>query len=151
MTGRARELSGCGPDAMVRFLRDRLTDESAAARAALRGPWVAVSTSRSVVSTNSSTNEGMPTPVVQTSVRGGTYRDLVHIALHDPYKVLRRVSAAREVLEQFDDQARRRQEDLEAGRRDEAQQWQYARLLIVVGTLASGYDWHPDFEEAWRP
>ncbi|MFF5259485.1 DUF6221 family protein [Actinomadura viridis] len=73
-----------------------------------------------------------------------------HIARHDPARVLREVQAKRRVLARHCLSPAEGDPERPWDDRDDCQydgdEWPCPDLL----TLAMAYDWHPDYDEAWR-
>ncbi len=125
-------------DALVAFLTARLAEDEAAALAAGSGEWVALD--GGVMSVSDET-----WPVASTEVeRDREVR--VHIARHDPSRVLREIEAKRKILAEH-------QTDPDVGcittcKTCDAEFAFYPcrtlRLLAVV------YRDHPDYDGAWR-
>lgn len=122
---------------LAQFLRARLNDDEQAARAATPGPWAvdsesfaeAISAGDGSVSVVAGGRWGGEASVFETTA------DAVHIARHDPARVLAEVDAKRALLD-----------DLDYGGSEMADaRWHVARRL------ASVYADHPDYLEEWRP
>lgn len=119
---------------IVKFVRARLDDDEAAARAAARpggGAWARTSSGVYVADSNS--------PVAVGPWDGELVDEGPHIARHDPARVLREVEAKREILEM----AWHRLGDDDHGA-DPAS-------LALPEFLALAYSDHPDYREQWRP
>jgi hypothetical protein len=135
---------------LVEFLRARLDEDEAAAKAAHPGPWTY------------ETEVGGFGPVgwvrVPLPMHKGAYTGLTrftplgtqdaetcaHIARHDPARVLREVDAKRALLAGHEgvhrcDWGEHRGPDMLGG-------W-----CKTVCTLAAVYSDHPDYQESWKP
>lgn len=71
----------------------------------------------------------------------------VHIARHDPARVLREVEAKRAILAEYEKEAR----VIEQGHRTGWTEGGQAVRETVLRLHASVYADHPDYDESWRP
>lgn len=141
---------------LVAFFSARLDEDEAIAQAATPGPWEvdnenyaeAIRTLDEGDSVVSGGRWGGEAPVFGTD-------DALHIARHDPARVLADVTAKRAIIESFN------RADVEAQRRGVLRaskaEGDDLAVLIVAGTLqsillalAQQYTDHPDFDPAWR-
>lgn len=141
---------------LVEFLRARLDEDEAAAKAATPGPWRVVN----VTDYRSATVDGpdalqdggydetikarkqvmRPQTVIPQDADYGPTVELVdaeHIARHDSARVLAEVESKRKLIEQH--------VGYYGGGDDEFWPVQTLRLLALP------YADHPDYDEAWRP
>jgi hypothetical protein len=146
---------------IVAFLTARLDEDQAVAEAATPGPW---RVDRPPYWTNvvvpekgfewvGVAGQRMDTRVFtgQTSNRGRAEweADALHIARHDPARVLRDVAAARAIVAQY--QAAAANADAET---DTEEGWVadgvVDALAGVIRILAAAHADHPDYDPAWR-
>lgn len=144
-------------DDLVQFLRDRYDEETTEARAATPGPWTVDSKvhAEAIRAANG-------TDVVAGGRWGGeasvfeSTEDAVHIARHDPARVLRDVEARRALMKQaFIYEAKidgewgccHDAEQIEAGECEETSPNEITALRL----LALPYSDHPDYRTEWRP
>ena len=101
-------LTWAGMDDLVAFVRARLDENEAAAKAATPGPWHALTTAE--VRRVGAKGEDQPEETWAAAVGGRPVMsadesrhdaDCVHIALHDPARALREVEAGRRRLERY--------------------------------------------------
>lgn len=74
--------------------------------------------------------------------------DGVHIARHDPARVLAEVAAKRAIVAEYE--ARDKDADLMLGP-DVLRQREWSGLRLAVHLLATAYASHPDYDQSWRP
>jgi hypothetical protein len=128
---------------LVAFLRARLDEDEAAARAVEdnSAPWDgqweadgnhALRTYNGWVLATAGTPGGEFPPGV-----------LAHIARHDPARVLREVEAKRAIVDAYAGTDGGSPRDRDRGRWD--------ALNAAVSALATVYRDHPDYDEAWKP
>ncbi len=134
---------------LAEFYAARLDEDEAAARAATPGEWAALD--GGVMSVE---NESWP---VSSTESARNREDRVHIARHDPARVLREVEAKRKILAAYEEAAEH-PFDLPEGVHDGRDQWErerdaavLAELDGVVRYLAEVDSDHPDYQQAWRP
>lgn len=143
---------------LTEFLLARYAEDEAVARAATPGPWTWEEPStekwpsgdQSLV-TAWSESDGSPKPVLygwgyDASGIDAEDADRVHIARHDPARVLAECEAKRRIVSLF---APTLADDKRAalGEWDETA-WRGEQALRA---LAQPYADHPDFQEEWRP
>lgn len=123
-------------DELVRWLGKQLDDDERAARAATPGPWHAQD--GGVVS-----DDDEQWPVAETQ-SARDREDRVHIARHDPARVLREIDAKRRIIDQHKRYA--------AERRRMMGGWDpQSDDSPILAALASVYADRPGFREEWRP
>ncbi|MFC9247766.1 DUF6221 family protein [Streptomyces sp. NPDC057136] len=132
-------------DDLVQFLRDRLDEGEAVARAATQGDWV---WSREFV-----TPPGYHHRTIGPLEPG----DAAHIARHDPARVLREVEAKREIL-RWHSTPHTVVDGFCADEGGPCTHRGEAECTLCGGTgcptlrlLALPYADHPDYQETWRP
>jgi hypothetical protein len=113
-----------GMDELIAFLRARLDEDVKVARDATF--WTG----------------GVPEWTARAEPDG------VHIARHDPARVLADVAAKRRIIAEY--AGRDQDVDLMLGRYTE-RQGQWAGLHLAVRLLALPYAGHPDYREEWKP
>lgn len=152
---------------LVEFLRARLDDDAAKARAALAarteaeaGPvdlstgapshvqvatierWSAPSVDAVIGEREASVR--MPRGTIRVNAAGdgpSAAACAEHIARHDPGRVLREVEAKREIVDQHG-----------PTEEETCRLCLYLPLpCITLRLLAQAYDWHKDYDEEWRP
>ncbi len=140
--------------AMGRFLRDRIAEQHTAATAATRGPWYAASAPGhgcAIATSNSSAIDAGKVWVAAGCMVCGqpvTEQDARHAALHDPYKVLSRLRSDIIVLEDCLYWVSR----TVANDPNRATfRGRYDSAVKVLQAMAYGYDWHPGWQDRWRP
>lgn len=126
-------------DGIVEFLRARLDEDEAAAKAAGGDHWHYPS--------HESSREDMLSDSGEIVMYRDSLRDDMglHIARHDPARVLADVEAKRRIVEDFEhyhSEYRKAPSPFAEGRRLGA--------LLAVSRLAEAYDGHPDWREEWR-
>lgn len=121
---------------ITEFLRARLDDDEAKARAAHGATWVA-SRRGGVVDLDDA--EGHE---IAGRDGGLAWPDADFMAHHDPARVLREVAAKRRLVDQWAD----RYDDNPHATSPEA-----ADAADVLHTLASVYSDHPDYQRQWAP
>ncbi|MEU2788994.1 DUF6221 family protein [Streptomyces sp. NPDC007100] len=136
---------------LVQFLRDRLDEDEAVARAASPGPWtqVGIGDYGWAVSFNRPDYAG-----VETEDDDQGRADADHIARHDPARVLAEVEAKRRLLvvhaksSSYDGCATCDAGNDSCGCLGGAH-WEYP--CDTMKLLALPYADHPDYHEEWRP
>ncbi|WP_282698023.1 DUF6221 family protein [Streptomyces sp. CC208A] len=127
---------------LVQFLRARLDEDAAVARAAKPGPW-AVEEDRENL-TRWVVNEEHTLDVGLGYVGNRTQGDAAHIARHDPTRVLAEVEAKRQIIEQHERYA--------AERRRMMGGWDpQSDDSPILAALATVYADHPDYRPEWAP
>jgi hypothetical protein len=134
---------------LAEFLTARLDEDELAAKAATPGEWAALD--GGVMSVE----DGGQWPVSETeSTRDRGNR--VHIARHDPARVLREVEAGRKILAAWEDADRRRY-DLPEGvseGRDPAERLRDDAVAVVLDEIvairAAVYSDHEGYLDEWR-
>lgn len=126
---------------IVEFLKARYDEDEQVARAAASGSWWAVDAGEYGAEVYT-TGE-----VVAASREGGGVglEDAVHIARHNPDRVLREIEAHRSIVafyEALNDHPMRS---------DAAFHWQRLAMKQTVRKLARIYADHPDFDPEWVP
>jgi hypothetical protein len=150
---------------IVEFIKARLDEDEAAARAASAGgawryedgdsvgAWTLYDEHWTIASLKTYQHEAYDYAARMPAFRHPEYVDAdangAHIARHDPARVLREVEAKRRILDRYDD-ALARQGD-----------WQESQLAAdicvqeyqdwVLPTLALPYADHPDYDPTWSP
>lgn len=136
-----------GMDDLVQFLHDRLDETAARAHAATRGPWTVDNEAyaESISSADGTVVVGGGRWGGEASVFEST-EDALHIAEHNPVRVLAEVDAKRQILA-----IHRRYVD-EPGMAclgcAGGIEWE---LCPVARLLALPYADHPDYRPEWRP
>lgn len=136
------------PTTLVQFLRDRYDEDERVAQVATPGPWRVDSADFA---------EAIYDPKNTAVIGGGrwggespvfeTTEDALHIARHDPARVLADVEAGRSLLAEYEAVAEMDIEDAEP-------EFAYGRAVglgIAVRLRALPYADHPEFREEWRP
>lgn len=133
-------------DDLVAFLRARLAEDEAAARAATPGPWVAGTTSGLLVDDGVYGQGDGGSLEFACDVREASWDwkqgNVAHIARHDPARVLAEVEAVRELLR------------VAVAAADFAPTFTTgfaARLEGVLRRFAVAYAAHPDYRIEWVP
>lgn len=130
---------------LVDWLRARLDDDEQVARAATPGPWRVNAITRIV------TDAEVANPEVVAGSRWGcegdvfrTDADAVHIARHDPARVLAEVAAKRRILNELLPQLRANDECVTS-------QWDADSDTAgdLLRLLALPYADHPDYDPDW--
>ncbi|AMM12338.1 DUF6221 family protein [Streptomyces albidoflavus] len=116
---------------LIAFLRARLDEDEAVARAATAGPWV----ESGVGDHGWGVSFSAPGSGVEADDSSQGRADAAHIARHDPARVLAEVEAKRQIVERYAWLC-------EHG--DTGGAW-------VLPLLALPYADHPDYRDAWRP
>jgi len=142
---------------LVAFLRARLDEIEAAAKAATSAPWSCQvfhggTDHAEWVVTGSTGSQAVITGQVGVGWMAGMPHDGEHIALHDPARVLREVRAKRRIL--FLLEAAQKKADAMPG--DGSLEHAVTKttvtfLLTVAQTMATAYDDHPGYDRAWDP
>lgn len=138
-------------DALVQFLRDRLDDDERAARAATPGPWkvddetftesVGASDGVSVIS---GSRYGGGAPPVDTE-------DALHIARHDPARVLREVEAKRRIVDEIVPAMNGMDDRIDGEWGVGAMDPSEYESVDLLKLLALPYADHADYRDDWRP
>lgn len=154
------------PPTLVEFLRSRLDEDARVAEAATSGPWTAETHlhrhTREPVS-----YEVHPVAEQEGNGCGGvlTASDAVHIARHDPARMLAEVDAKRQLLAghakavetvrelgSLRERVKARRQDVLMVEMEQASVVHRRDVLCgVLGILALPYADHPDYREEWRP
>ena len=121
---------------LAEFYAARLDEDEAAARAATPGEWAALD--GGVMSVE---NESWP---VSSTESARNREDRVHIARHDPARVLREVEAKRKILETID-HAERESDAVDNIQIDGYLADDLRKLLALP------FSDHPDYDQEWRP
>lgn len=135
-------------DDLVQFLRTRLDEDEQIARAATSGPWSVDSETYA-----EAINAADGVQVVAGGRWGGeasvfeSTEDALHIARHDPARVLRDIEAKRAVISRYE----RAMENRRAHPDDLASAGAFLALHGAVRLLTVPYADHPDYREQWRP
>ena len=108
-------------DDLAAFLRARLDEDEAAARAAADGPWT-------------SSGPYVDAPGAGIIMQARHTEDAAHAARHDPARVLREVEAKRAILAQW-----------------QAQPPDSPVLTNALYQLAAVYSDHPGYRPEWKP
>lgn len=124
-------------DELVRWLGEQLDEDERIARAATAGPWLVdcESYAEAIIA-------GDGTSVIAGGRWGGeasafeSTEDALHIAAHDPARVLREIDAKRRIVDRF---AWLREHGDTGGT-----EW-------VIPVLALAYEDRPGYREEWRP
>lgn len=115
---------------VIAFLRARIAEDEAAAKAASRGPWTVNDESYPDYVSDADHNQ-----IIAGGRWGGegsvfdTEADALHVVRHDPARVLREVAAKRAILDWY-----------EPGEHPS----------MPLYALAEAYADHPDYDEGWR-
>ena len=126
---------------LMAFLSARLDEDEAAAKAATPPPWRAAG--EDILS---DTDDPHWAGACAANASGA---DAVHIARHDPVRVLREVEAKRNILARYED-CLARQEDQDypyAPAAEQAREYED----FVLPNLAASYSGHHDYDEDWTP
>lgn len=134
---------------LIDFIRARL-DEDAAIAAGAGAPvgpgWKHVRTYNEIeISTDRVLSQGGAYEVAAPGIQGGEGDVAVHIARHDPARVLAEVNAKRAILEEHAPVVDGAQSGWKWHAGSEAVSGQIVRLLGLP------YADHPDYREEWRP
>lgn len=151
-------------DDLVAFIRARLDEDEASARAATAGPWRNAPTARHHLTASGRSEEAVfAAPrdtgalVVATTGEARERRNLVnaeHITRHDPARVLREVEAKRQLLalhvlaEQDDGDSFTTEMCWACDLRSQSQEPFYPCQTLRL--LAAVYADHPSYREEWR-
>lgn len=120
-------------DDIVQFLRARLDEDERTARAATDGPWTIRSLGRHDLSTVVKNNE------LLAQLDGSrAASNSVHMAVHNPARVLAEVEAKRRRIDLLADAIQRGHDD-----------YDIATELLPLEALPYGD--HPDYRNEWRP
>jgi hypothetical protein len=139
-----------GLDDLWAFCNDRLDDDAAVARAATPGPWAVddASHAEAIHAANGAVVVGGGRWGGEASVFDST-EDALHIARHNPTRVLADVTFKRELLAEHEPVLQAAVKD------DEVTPMLVCRVDGLDCPFAQGlaalYDDHPDYKEAWRP
>jgi hypothetical protein len=130
-------------DDLIAFLKARIDEDEAAARAATDGPWRA--DPYDAMSTQPSDwFVGAPAGTVGIfPIDYSGPSNAAHIARHDPARVLREVEAKRRTIEVL---VRR----YKASKPGMAEGAHFVMLMDTLRLLALPYADHPDYREEWR-
>ncbi|MGA5560350.1 DUF6221 family protein [Streptomyces platensis] len=149
----ANRLEEIVSDELVAFLRSRLDEDEAVARAAFAGPWVRRDQVAGVHAADATPERPFGSAVADCRRVPGGFgygtANADHIALHDPVRVLAEVEAKRELLTRYD-------EPETSGGLPESfnrltRQVQRSVLSDAFRCLALPYAGHPDYRKEWRP
>lgn len=130
-------------DDLIEFLHARLDDDERIARAATDGPWTIRFLGLHDLST---VVKGVELLAQLDGSRAAS--NSVHMAVHNPARVLAEVDAKRRILEWH------------IGQRDDKTPWGDPVVICYCGydlpcstlrLLALPYADHPDYRDAWRP
>ncbi|MGW3491963.1 DUF6221 family protein [Streptomyces sp. NPDC001054] len=131
-------------DTLLAFLRARLDEDEATARAASGGPWRAHTgpvkpwqSRGELIHPVYTWDRPVGAPVIMTAM----WADSAHIAYHHPERVLADVEAARVLIAQYE------------GLVDAALDGFTGvfALAAAIRAKATVYAEHPDYDESWRP
>ncbi|MFF7130363.1 DUF6221 family protein [Streptomyces sp. NPDC008240] len=132
-------------DELVRWLTACLDEDEQIARAATPGPWTVDS------ATYAERIDSPDGPVIAGGRWGGeasvfeSTEDALHIAAHDPARVLREIDPDRQLLAMYAEVAANDLNDVEY-----AHGWANA-LGLAVRLRASAFSDRPGYREEWRP
>lgn len=128
-------------DELVKFLRERLDEDEAAARAATPGPWE----QSGIGEYGWGVSFGRPGAGVEADDSDQGRADAEHIARHDPARVLAEVETKRLALDHF--------EELQRLARGGVAIYRTAAgaVGVQVQIMALAYRDHPGYQGAWRP
>jgi hypothetical protein len=121
---------------LVEFLRARLDEDEAVARAAAPPPWNAFIGS---VTSGAPPNDEEFCDLIPPGESKGDDASAAHIARHDPARVLREVEAKRQIVERCERELR---DYVGTGA-------QAALPYLLLRALARPYADHPDYDSAW--
>ena len=134
-------------DDLVAFLRARLDEDEQAARAASPGPWRVDSETYA-----EKISDAKDADVVAGGRWGGeasvfeSTEDALHIARHDPTRVLAEVDAKRRIIDQFT-----MIELPDQSNGDTAAVGAYAKMAAVLRLLTLPHAAHNDYRPEWAP
>ena len=146
-------------DDLAAFITARLDEDEAAAKAALRGPWSIAE--NEVWGTQIIAIDGSPVmPVYVEGVTSAALSTAVHIARHDPARVLREAAAKRAILALHNRTHECSVSSLE--HHPEKGEWLYISTEYVdedgpewpcttLRHLAAIWSDHPDYRAEWLP
>ncbi|MFF5655170.1 DUF6221 family protein [[Kitasatospora] papulosa] len=135
-----------GMDDFVKFLRARIDEDEAIAKAPTHATWATAEWRFGEVDGASYVDLGTNHLDRVSSL---TDAEMEHIARHDPVRVLREVDAKRRILAEHDEVAAGAASD-DWLIRDPSRA--VLRILDpVLRTLALPYADHPDYRNSWRP
>lgn len=135
------------PDDLVAFLRARLDEDEAVARAAEPGPW---STNGYEIVTRADDRD-------LADVYGGGGSTPDHIARHDPARVLAEVEAKRRIIEMHETEPAIPEVYCDHGTHSPGKPAMCAACgyeeapCPTLRLLAIPYADHPDYRQEWRP
>jgi hypothetical protein len=132
---------------LVAFLRARLDEDEAAAKAAEENsfaPWAIVNPGE-VVYFEDRGDEGKPYIVAECD----GVEEAEHIARHDPARVLREVEAKRRIVDRYEDAVTRQDDPAHSRIAAFHEVAEYDDWVLPL--LALPYSDHPDYREEWRP
>jgi hypothetical protein len=137
---------------LVEFLRARLDEDEQAAKAATDGPWTV---------DNETYAEAIRSADGTHVVAGGrwgdeasvfeTTEDAIHIARHDPARVLREIESKRRLIESIETLRAPLQRSWADGSSSLAVMGMLTEVDKALAALALPYADHEDFEEEWKP
>jgi hypothetical protein len=132
-------------DDLVQFLRDRLDEDEMVASAATEGPWSVDNDdyAEAIYGADQSAVIGGGRWGGEASVFEST-EDAIHIARHDPARVLREVEAKRRLLDVVLPDVRNGDAMVEDEWGGESNMW-----WNLLSTLALPYADHPDYRSEW--
>lgn len=133
-------------DDLIAFLRARLDDDERIARAATDGPWTIRSLGRHDLST---VVKGVELLAQIDGSRAAS--NSVHMAVHDPARVLAEVDAKRRILDAYEEVAAKFTESWSAVVAYDRLAGAMNSLRRTIELLALPYADHPDYQDAWRP
>ena len=133
---------------LVAFLRARLDEDEAVADAASGPEWGDVSPTQPFTVFDVAAYRNNKTLRTAGAIAGvERAEDRVHIARHDPARVLREVEAKRALLDEYASVA---VNDLPEGGYEYATGWANG-LGLAVRYAAAAYADHPDYRPEWAP
>lgn len=137
-------------DGLVDFLRARLDDEQTARAAG--GRWLVLPGKNWVTAPSA---KQQPDPDHRVAVAPRT-KELIHIARHDPARVLREVDAKRDLIRLAFEYAASVDEEWGCGHNADQIAaghcaWLRPDELTTLRLLALPYQAHPDFRPEWAP
>lgn len=122
-------------DPLVTFVRARLDEDAAAARR-VRSSWRQIGETGVIVASDGEYAE---------ECANGNWAGIAeHIVRHDPERVLAKVEAKRQVIEQYESIGTPPPGEV-------GPELSRAELGRVLRLLALPYSDHPDYDESWRP
>jgi hypothetical protein len=135
---------------LVEFLRARLDEDEAVARAASDGPWIR-GAERDHLADNVVYGQSASWAVHITQVCNVDYghnrdADSTHIARHDPQRVLADVAAKRAIVDAYEHKAESMARYPNPGNASGL-----FSLTVAVQHLAAVYTDHPAYRQRWAP